>query len=173
MSVVKHIQNHLIDVHKLKLNSKAYKMCLANTTPHEVDVVDPYEPSESVDVSDSSVSSSEDYKPVAPPKKKNKSHENDYDKSIYGSSTDNSDDSNDVHAKSSNDKHEGQENEEPEKEEQVTSTPVFDAELKKIFDNFESWLLGGDGGSRGLVPGLNVVDRLSWLSTISTVPVQV
>ena len=31
----------------------------------------------------------------------------------------------------------------------MTSAPVFDAELKKIFDNFESWLLGADGGSRG------------------------
>ena len=41
MSVLKRIQNHLTDVHKLKVNIKAYKMCLANATPHEVDVVDP------------------------------------------------------------------------------------------------------------------------------------
>ena len=83
-------------------------------------------------MSDSSVSSSEDYKPVAPPEKKKKSHEDVY-KTIYGSSTDNSDHSNDVHAESSNDKHEGpendgSENEEPENEEQVTSAPLFDAE---------------------------------------------
>ena len=158
MSAVKRIQNHLTNVHKLKVSSKYYKKCLANARRHDIEVVDMSESSESAEISDTSESSSNIYEP--PPKKFKKINlerpTNVYE-TIYGSSMDESEDGsssdsqlecNDDQSVESSNEH-GEEIGETEEDLNAVSAQVFDVKLQTIFNKFENWLRGADGGSRG------------------------
>ena len=144
--MVKRIHNHLTEVHKIKRESKYYRKCLREAVPHEVDVLSSSESSESCEMTDDSASSSsQSYQP--PPckvKKTNneKGHVNMYH-TVYGSSGEGDEElSRDVDCESKIDR-------ESEDEDDVNDTFKLDPNVRKIFDKFECWLKGPDGGSKG------------------------
>lgn len=167
-SVVKRIHNHLTSVHKLKTNSIKYKTYLDIAVPHNVDPVTSSELLES-QLSDSSVSSSELYKP-AQKKIKKETHVkrlSNFYETVYSNSEKGdqdseeespvesiSEDSNDSEflpadeCLNLNDEQCSDINED-EEEVNASSDQVFAPELRKIFDMFETWLRGADGGRKG------------------------
>ncbi len=168
-SVVKRIHNHLTSVHKMKTNSKTYKKCLALAVPHNVDPVSSSESSELNQLSDSSVSSSDVYKPAQKKTKKEThvKHLSNFYETVYGNSEKGSEGSEEESPVESisedcndpefsladqcldlNDEQCSDINED-EEDVNASSAPGFAPELRKIFDKFETWLRGADGGRKG------------------------
>ena len=169
-SVVKRIHNHLTSVHKMKTKSKSYKKNLTLAIPHNIDPVSSSESFDSNELSDSSVSSSEEYKPAQKKNKKETHIKNlgNWYETVYGNSEKDSEDSKEESPRQSisegyNDSQFSPadqclvSNEEQcsdiDEDEDVnglsTPAPDFATELRKVFDKFETWLRGADGGRKG------------------------
>ena len=153
----------------MKTNSQIYKKNLTLAIPHNIDPVSSSESFDSDELSDSSVPSSESYKPAQKKNKKETRVKNlgNWYETVYGNSEKDSESSEEKSPHESI--NEGDNNSEflpadqclVSNEEQCsdidededvngssTPAPDFGTGLRKVFDQFETWLRGADGGRK-------------------------